>query len=77
MPPAIPTDAHGRSPNRQTRQLSQHTTAEPTANSPEHQTGSELANLGNAETQEKYWHAYFVQQRRRSCPGCGDDGAFF
>ena len=25
----------------------------------------------------KLWDAYREQQRRRSCPGCGDDGSLF
>jgi hypothetical protein len=29
------------------------------------------------EEQQKLWEAYREQQRRRSCPGCGDDGLIF
>lgn len=29
------------------------------------------------EEQEKLWEAFREQQRRRSCPGCGDDGSLF
>jgi hypothetical protein len=27
-----------------------------------------------SDEQKKLWDAYREQQRRRSCPGCGDDG---
>ncbi len=27
-----------------------------------------------AERQKQLWEDYRLQQRRRSCPGCGDDG---
>ncbi len=27
-----------------------------------------------SDEQKKLWNAYREQQRRRSCPGCGDDG---
>lgn len=29
------------------------------------------------EEQKKLWEAFREQQRRRSCPGCGDDGSLF
>jgi hypothetical protein len=28
----------------------------------------------SVEEKQKLWEAYREQQRRRSCPGCGDDG---
>lgn len=30
-----------------------------------------------SDEQQKLWEAYREQQRRRSCPGCGDDGLNF
>ena len=29
------------------------------------------------DEQRKLWDAYREQQRRRSCPGCGDDDSVF
>jgi hypothetical protein len=34
------------------------------------------AELDQAE-QRELWEQFQLQQRRRSCPGCGDDGAIF
>ena len=33
---------------------------------------SEAAQLADAELQEKYRREYLIQQRRLSCPGCGE-----
>ncbi len=32
------------------------------------------ATSAEAERQKQLWEDYRLQQRRRSCPGCGDDG---
>jgi hypothetical protein len=31
----------------------------------------------NVADETKLWEEYCRQQRRRNCPGCGDDGAVF
>ncbi len=37
-------------------------------------TLGQLCDLSDAKKQEQYRQAYRLQQARRSCPGCGDDG---
>jgi hypothetical protein len=37
-------------------------------------TPGQLCDLSDAKKQEQYQQAYRLQQARRSCPGCGDDG---
>lgn len=36
-----------------------------------------LPSDGTSDEKQKLWDAYREQQRRRSCPGCGDDGLAF
>ena len=31
----------------------------------------------NEDRSQELWAEYRLQQKRRSCPGCGDDGAVF
>ena len=40
----------------------------------ENLTGKQLADLSDPQVQDQYEQAYFLQQARRACPGCGDDG---
>jgi hypothetical protein len=35
------------------------------------------ANATDATRQKQLWEEYRLQQRRRTCSGCGDDGAIF
>ena len=40
-------------------------------------TRQDIAAISDPQTQELYWQAYRLQQARRSCPGCGDDGVLY
>jgi hypothetical protein len=48
---------------------------------PEHRQAGlpaeQAPDLADLAKQEQYRQAYRVQQARRSCPGCGDDGTLF
>lgn len=46
---------------------------------PEDDVAAAEADLtqADAKQQEEYRKAYNQQQRRRNCPGCGDDGMIF
>jgi hypothetical protein len=35
------------------------------------------AELADDAKQEEYRQAFLLQQQRRNCPGCGDDGSLF
>jgi hypothetical protein len=43
----------------------------------ESSTPEQLRELSDPRKQEQYRLAYRLQQARRSCPGCGDDGVMF
>jgi len=43
----------------------------------ESSTPEQLRELSDPKKQEQYRLAYRLQQARRSCPGCGDDGVMF
>lgn len=36
----------------------------------------QLRQLADAEKQAEYLKAFIAQERRRACPGCGEDGPF-
>lgn len=40
-------------------------------------TPEQSSDLADAAKQEEYRQAFLLQQQRRSCPGCGDDGSLF
>jgi len=40
-------------------------------------TQQDIIKLSDPQKQELYWQAYRLQQARRSCPGCGDDGILY
>jgi hypothetical protein len=40
-------------------------------------TDKQRLDLDNPKIQERYKQAYRLQQARRSCPGCGDNGLMF
>lgn len=40
-------------------------------------TEQQQADLSDATTQERYRREYLQQQRRQSCPGCGEGDAIY
>lgn len=40
-------------------------------------TRQDINEISDPQKQELYWQAYRLQQARRSCSGCGDDGALY
>ena len=40
-------------------------------------TKRDIEKVSEQEEQELYWQAYRLQQARRFCPGCGDDGVVY
>jgi hypothetical protein len=40
-------------------------------------TRQDIKDIPDPQEQELYWQAYRLQQARRSCPGCGDDGVLY
>jgi hypothetical protein len=39
-------------------------------------TQEQLEQLSDPEKQAEFWKAFIAQERRRSCPSCGEDGPF-
>jgi len=40
-------------------------------------TQQDIKQISDPQKQELYRQAYRLQQARRSCPGCGDDGVLY
>ncbi|MEK6248952.1 MAG: hypothetical protein N2C12_12285 [Planctomycetales bacterium] len=40
-------------------------------------TRQDVKDIPDPHEQELLWQAYLLQQARRSCPGCGDDGVLY
>jgi hypothetical protein len=49
----------------------------PQAVKPSHPAPEEKKSFPDSERQAQYWEEYRLQQARRACPGCGDDGVLY